>query len=238
MKKLFLAVLFMVGAVGSASAAEVYGSVGLDSNYVFEGLSRSDKDPSVNGTIGVNGPVGLFIEAEAHSVRVPSENRVFVDPTVEFTPRLGIKNHIDGFNYSVFIERYDYTGSDRLLPVSTMNNTRVGATGEYMGVFGKVTQISQSNEKTVFGDISKDTTYTIGYQHEFPVAGKKLNAGIDAIYVNYDIANVSKYTATEVFASYPIWKKVDLVAKASFGGKDVTDAKLDDQYNIGVKYTF
>jgi uncharacterized protein (TIGR02001 family) len=92
----------------AAQAADWGASLGLTSDYVMRGVTRSSGDPSVQGDVHGSLTSGWFAGLSAATVRLEHDDPI----SAELTPYAGYRQPIGaGWLGSLSVLRYDYPGS-------------------------------------------------------------------------------------------------------------------------------
>jgi len=226
MKSLTLAVLLATAstlAVASESNSTAVFRAGSDFIYRGQDLTGSQ------GTVGLG---LLFDNVVWDGVFVSSDF-----DTVEMTPindntqvrtdfQIGYGNIWNDFTYSASLARV-------VNPVNYYADyTELRARGQYAFVYGEVGQGLSSNVNT-------DTYFALGVEGR-PFS-QELLLGASTSFISYD-GNVDgnsnvEWNNFQVYASYDLWRELDVTAGFSVGG-DTPLVGLDDHAWVGASYTF
>jgi uncharacterized protein (TIGR02001 family) len=88
-------------------AAENFSAaVWFTTDYVFRGISQTDENPAVQGTLNYNHPLGFYFGVWGSNVDITPGNSVEIDSYVGYT------NSIYGINYDLSFLYYWYPGAD------------------------------------------------------------------------------------------------------------------------------
>lgn len=226
MKSLVLALTLALTATSSVAAqtnSTVEFRAGSDLIYRGQELTSSE------GTVGVG---VLFDNVVLEGVYVSGDF-----DTLEFTPvndnvrvrtdfEVGYGAEWNNFVYSASLARV-------LNPVSyPADYTEFRLRGQYSYFYGEVGQGLTDNVNT-------DTYFSVGV--EGPLFVEELLVGASTSFISYDgdpfgPSNV-EWNNLQVYASYDVWRELDINAGYSFGG-DKPSVGLDDHAWVGVSYTF
>ena len=109
MKKTLSIILLLLFS-GSASAVEFEGSVGAVSNYVWRGITQTDSNPAVQGSIGLTTESGLYVNAWGSQVDYGNDTTAEVDFTVGFSKAINdtISLDVGYIKYSYLQDEVDF----------------------------------------------------------------------------------------------------------------------------------
>ena len=145
-------------------------SVALTSDYVFRGVSQTDEDPALQGSVDLGHESGLYLGAWASNVDFDEEDST--DPALddaadlEVDLYLGYANAIGELDYDITLIRYSYPGADADLDYNELILS-LGYAG-FVGTLGYSNDIFASDETGLY--------YRLDYAHEFD-AGFTVSAG-------------------------------------------------------------
>lgn len=226
MKSLILAVTLALTSsalVASESNSTAVFRAGSDLIYRGQDLTGSQ------GTVGLgllfDNVVwdGVFVSSDFDTVEVTPLND---NTQVRSDLQVGYGAVWNDFTYSVSLARV-------LNPVSYASDyTEVRARGQYSIVYGEVGQ-GLSN------DVNTDIYFAVGVEGR-PFT-QELLLGTSASFISYDgdatgVSNV-EWNNFQVYASYDLWRELDVNAGFSFGG-DTPLVGVDDHAWVGASYTF
>lgn len=109
-----MAAVIGIGMSGAALAEEAAddgfpgtfsGSVTLASEYVFRGISLSDEDPAIQGSLNWHHDSGAYVGVWASSGE-------FAEGSIEADYYLGFGNEVNGVSYDVSVVYYTYPGDE------------------------------------------------------------------------------------------------------------------------------
>lgn len=226
MKSLVLALTLALAATGSPAAqtnSTVEFRAGSDLIYRGQELTSSE------GTVGV----GVLIDnVVLEGVYVSGDF-----DTLEFTPitdNVRVRTDFE-VGYGAVWNDFVYSASlARVLnPVTYPEDyTEFRLRGQYSYFYGEVGQGLTDNVNT-------DTYFSVGV--EGPLFVEELLVGASTSFISYDgdpfgPSNV-EWNNVEVYASYDVWRELELEVGYSFGG-DKPSEDLGDHLWAGVSYTF
>ena len=203
---------FLVGALssglayaqGSTSPHTLSGNVGLYSQYIFRGLTQTDRDPAIQGGFDYSHAGGFYAGTWASNVSWLRDFNVYTSGgSAEIDFYGGFRNSFgkDGdFGYDVGLLYYWYPGT-----------TAPGATdADTFEIYGALSwkwlsaKINYALSKDVFGIPNADGTYYLDFTASYPVPNTKLN-----LIAHYGIQKFTGSTGTfdnDSNASYEDWK--------------------------------
>jgi uncharacterized protein (TIGR02001 family) len=221
MKKSFLSVLAaaLLAFSFSAQAVEVTGTLGAASNYVFRGVSESDKATSFNAGVKATAG-GLFAEAVTNTLSDRSD--LATTATAGYTTSIAGVQLTGGYNH------YLYTGNAK--QSSNQNFGEVFGAASFKGLNGYVAQtVDRAN-------VSGRNTYTrIGYTAPTFYG---FTADVGTAYTHYRNEGVTQHTNTEASLSYNVLKNVKVVAAYSKGGLNAKGQRLANQTTFSANVGF
>lgn len=226
MKSLVLALtLAMASTVSVASESNSTAVFRAGSDFVYRGQDLTGSQGTVGLGLLFDNVVwdGVYVSGDFDTVEVTPLNE---NTQVRTDFQVGYGNIWNDFTYSVSLARV-------LNPVSYHSDyTELRARGQYSIVYGEVGQ-GLSN------DINTDTYFAVGVEGR-PFT-QELLLGTSASFISYDgdaygVSNV-EWNNLQVYASYDLWRELDVNVGYSFGG-DKPLVGLDDHTWVGASYTF
>lgn len=106
--KLFLTTAFLAMTTVPAMAEGLSANVGLTTDYVFRGISKSDESAALQGGFDYEDPSGLYAGVWGSNIDFNNVD----DGSLELDFYGGFANEIDQFSYDVGAIYYSYPGSD------------------------------------------------------------------------------------------------------------------------------
>lgn len=222
LNKTLLAVALLASstlAVASESNSTAVFRAGSD--LIYRGVDISGSQPTIGLGLLFDDVVldGVFVSGDFDTVE-------FDPTTVRSDVQFGYANAWNSFDYSVSLARV-------VNPVTYYADyTELRARGQYSFVYGEVGQGLSSNVNT-------DTYFAVGVEGR-PFS-QELLLGASTSFISYD-GNVGgnsnvEWNNFQVYASYDLWRELDVTAGFSIGG-DTPLVGLDDHAWVGASYTF
>lgn len=240
MIKKFIVALALLFSVSAFAQVSVTGGVGADSNFIFRGETLSDKNPSVNGGVGVSAKfdgLSVFGGLDGHSTSFAGSSAAKdVRALAIGEAGVGFEAKDVGAIQTGVRQYWWFGGSNAGLKPTDLNFREWfvrGQTGVLGGVAAAEYDRTVSNQT---GATGHDAYWKVGYVHSVFVP--QLSVGVAASWKQYDAANVTRYNNTELTAAYAVTKNLSVYALESLGGKDVANTKIGNQFAAGVKYMF
>lgn len=166
---------------------------------------------------------GVFVSSDFDTVEMTPINE---NTQVRTDFQIGYGGVWNDFTYSASLARV-------VNPVSYFADyTELRARGQYSIVYGEVGQGLSS-------DVNTDTYFAVGVEGR-PFS-QELLLGASTSFISYD-GNVDgnsnvEWNNFQVYASYDLWRELDVTAGFSVGG-DTPLVGLDDHAWVGASYTF
>lgn len=221
MKSILLAIAFLLTpAIALADDLSLTGTAGVQSQYVERGVSVSADEPSLGLDLRLSNVFvdGLFVSGDFNTVETNPTN----DLSLRSDVGIGYANGLNGFDWQVSLNRV--TNSALYLD----DYTEAQANASYGWVFAQVNQ-------GLTDGVNQDTYVAVGAKDEV-VNG--LTVGVLLSGVRYDVNDEFRYNNTEAFASYKVWKGLEVFGTYSIGGDDINGNDLDNEGWVGVRYNF
>lgn len=221
MKKTLLALAVIGLSISAAQAAEVHGSVGMDSHYLSYGVDQ-------NPNLPLSPNFDVHAEQKGFSAGVRGNGVEVNGSSFKTDVFAGYKSNLNGYaklNVNVGHQNYIAAKND------TRNFNYVKGSLEKYGVYG------QYEQRWGMGDHSTAAAkfYTVGYSRNVM---PRLNLGVEATRRQYVAADVGRFNDARVYGTYAVTKQLDLLAQYAHGGKNLADADLGNASSVGVKYKF
>jgi len=224
-RNLLAITLASVLAVSAASASEVDSTAvfRVTSDLVYRGVELNPSNVSVGLGVEFDNVVadGVYVVGNFDTVEVTPLND---NTTVRSDLEVGYGASVGDFGYTVGLARV-------INPVSYSEDyTELRARLACGYVYGEVGY-------GISSDVNQDAYVGVGVEGELFVPN--LTLGALASVVNYDTNGNSgaEFNNFQVYASYPVWRELELNAGFSVGGQtDVVD--LDNHAWVGASYTF
>jgi len=206
-KALVAAAVAATLAPGIATAAEssphtLTGNVGFFSQYIFRGLTQTDKEPAIQGGFDYSHSTGFYLGTWGSNVSVLRDTGLYsAGGSLEWDFYGGYKGSFgkSDFGYDVGLLQYWYPGTV----------TSGGNTADTLELYGALTwkwlsaKLSYALTNKVFGVANADGTYYLDLSANIPLVDKF------ALQLHY---GDQKYTGNtggadnDSFASYTDWK--------------------------------
>ena len=217
--------LAVVSSVSVASESDSTAVLRAASDFVYRGQDLTGSQGTVGLGLRFDNVVwdGVYVAGDFDTVEVTPLND---NTQVRTDFEVGYSNVWNSLNYSVSLARV-------LNPVNYSSDyTELRARGQYSFVYAEVGQ-------GISNDINTDTYFSVGIEGR-PFSPNLL-LGTSVSFINYDgdavgVSNV-EWNNYEVYASYDLWRELDVAVGYSFGG-DTPTVGLDDHAWIGASYTF
>jgi uncharacterized protein (TIGR02001 family) len=194
--------------IGGASGLGISAELNLLSDFRFRGISRSDKDPAIQGALTLSTPGGLYAGARGTSLkRAPSLGDAQLDLYAGFGADLALGTSIDaGLMYFVFPDGAGKTSyfepyasvSHQLGPLQGTVGAKYAPQQDALGgddqlyVFGEVEAGIPLTPLTVTAQVGRQDAGTFGTYNTWSLGARAafgpLNAGVR--YVDTDIRGV------------------------------------------------
>jgi uncharacterized protein (TIGR02001 family) len=190
-------------AQGSASPHTITGNVGLYSQYIFRGLTQTDRDPAIQGGFDYSHSSGFYLGTWASNISWLRDFGAYTaGGSAEIDFYGGFRNTFgkSDFGYDVGLLYYWYPGT-----------TAPGAVdADTLEVYGALSwkwlsaKLSYALSDDVFGVQNADGTYYLDFTASYPVPNSKLS-----LVAHYGIQKFTGSTGTfdnDTNASYEDWK--------------------------------
>lgn len=196
-------------AVGAAAHAEITtsGGVAFTTDYKFRGVSQSNTNAAVQGSLTASHDSGLYVSAWASSIANANGG-------LELDTLLGYTGSIDDVTYDVGVMRYNYPGNDGAAGKLSYNEVygSVSAYGAKVGVNYSDDYFAESGKFTyVYASYAKDIyegfgiTASVGLNKFEDNAGyaKALGfAGTDDKYIDYKVGVTKSFEGLNFEVAY------------------------------------
>ena len=196
-------------AVGAAAHAEITtsGGVAFTTDYKFRGVSQSNTNAAVQGSLTASHDSGLYVSAWASSFANANGG-------LELDTLLGYTGSIDDVTYDVGVMRYNYPGNDGAAGKLSYNEVygSVSAYGAKVGVNYSDDYFAESGKFTyVYASYAKDIyegfgiTASVGLNKFEDNAGyaKALGfAGTDDKYIDYKVGVTKSFEGLNFEVAY------------------------------------
>lgn len=226
MRNLFFAFVLSAFAT-SAVAVETKATVEVASDFVYRGqLVTEDPSVSINATVSdILG--GLFVTGTVTSTEL-----------TPLTDTVRVRSDF-GFGYSVDVAGLSLAASVNrvfnpvLLDNQNYNEFRLNAS--YGWVFAELGQGLTS-------DVTVDTYLSVGAKFQ-PLDRLTVGGLVSAVRYDQDSNSAldfsnSRFNNAEVFASYNVWRGLDVFANYTYGLRDAFGQDIDNRVYGGVRYSF
>lgn len=226
MKSLTLAVvLASMSSLSMASESNSTAVLRAGSDLVYRGQDLTGSQGTVGLGLLFDNVVwdGVFVSSDFDTVELTPIND---NTQVRTDFQVGYGNIWNDFTYSASLARV-------VNPVNYYADyTELRARGQYSIVYAEVGQGLSS-------DVNTDTYFAVGVEGR-PFS-QELLLGASTSFINYD-GNVDgnsnvEWNNFQVYASYDLWRELDVTAGFSVGG-DTPLVGLDDHAWVGALYTF
>jgi predicted porin len=232
MKKTLLITAILAAVLASTAQAQVVsvvGDIGVTSNYIDRGVSMSNKNPSVGGTIGLQakvGPVDAFVNGTGDTIN-PKGSNLKALGKVEAGAGLGLL----GASVQGGLRQYMNFGN----PGTSLNFreafVRASLPVAAGRLFGEYNYTVQSNTLGLH-----DTFASVGYEHSILTPALVMGGLVEV--KNYKVEGITKVNDIALTARYNLTKQLNVYAQQNLGGKDAADRRLDNLTSVGVRYSF
>lgn len=226
MKSLTLAVvLATMSSLSYASESNSTAVLRAGSDFIYRGQDLTGSQGTVGLGLLFDNVVwdGVFVSSDFDTVEMTPIND---NTQVRTDFQVGYGAVWNDFTYSASLARV-------VNPVNYYADyTELRARGQYSFVYGEVGQGLTSNVNT-------DTYFAVGVEGR-PFS-QELLLGASTSFISYD-GNVDgnsnvEWNNFQVYASYDLWRELDVTAGFSIGG-DTPLVGLDDHAWVGASYTF
>ena len=203
-----LSILFVFSGMNAYADDGLTANIGMTNNYIWRGVTQSDKKPAVSGGIDFSHNSGFYAGAWVSNIDFGSDASTETDFYTGFAKQLG------DFSYDLGYVYYGYPDGDDL------NFAEVMATASWNFLSVGVSTTAHSDWDSDFGDdtyFELNLTFEIFKDVEFGVhvGSYDFNSGTD--YLDYNMS-LSK-------------------AGFSFMVSAVDEDEIDDEYSISISYT-
>lgn len=187
---------------GETKAITVSGGATLVSDYRFRGISQTDKDPAIQGSVTVSHESGLYVGIWGSSI----DDYVSAGADQEIDLIAGFKKTAGAATFDVGVTYYYYPGSEKIVPgynsdFAEFYGSVSGAVGPVSAKLGAFYAPSQSALDYGFG--KEDNFYlNLGLSASIPDTGVSLAAGIGHTFTKSYMSGGQKYTDWNVGVSY------------------------------------
>ncbi len=186
-----MAAVIGIGMSGAALAEEAAddgfpgtfsGSVTLASEYVFRGISMSDEDPAIQGSLNWQHDSGAYVGVWASSGE-------FAEGSIEADYYIGYGNEVNGVNYDISVIYYTYPGDE----VDANYFEIMGKVGYDLGVVSLTTGVGYVPEgQDAYGD--DDAVYLFS-DATVPIPNTPLSAGFHIGYTDFGSSDYTEWSA-------------------------------------------
>lgn len=151
-------------------------SVALSTDYMWRGVSQTDNEPAVSGSIDLGHASGLYTGLWASNVQFGGNNAALTDAHIEMNIYAGYASEIGdtGIGYDIGGLRYFYPGADGL----DWNEFYVGLSYSHFSF-----QVSHSGDAMATDESA--THYLFGFNYDLP-----MGVHFHANYAIYDVDDV------------------------------------------------
>ncbi len=209
-KFLISAVSLLVGVSGFHVQAEggVTGNIGVTNNYIWRGVTQTDKKPAVSGGLDYSHGSGFYAGTWASNVDFGDDTSTEVDLYA------GFSNSVGDFSYDVGYIFYGYPdGTD-------VDFSEVMASASWKMISIGISTTAHSDWESDFGD---DTYFELNLAFE---VFKDVELGVHL--GSYDYQNGNDYQDYNINLSK---------AGFSFMISRVSEDAIDDDYSVAISYT-
>ena len=214
-------------AAEAASPHTLSANVGLYSQYVFRGLTQTDRDPAIQGGFDYSHSSGFYLGTWASNISWLRDNTSYSSGgSLEWDFYGGFKGSIGDFGYDVGLLQYYYPGN-----VNTAGGFVKADTLEaYVAGSWKwfTLKYSHALSDEVFGVANADDTYYLDLSASFPIGDSGVTLG--AHYGIQEFKGSNAGVSNDSLYSYEDWK---ISATYDLGKA----SKTFDGMTIGVAYT-
>lgn len=239
MKNVLFGMILMALGTSAAHAADVKASVGASTDYFYHGVSLTNGEPTVFGSLKVD---NVFVDNLSLSVDGAVLNSAPLNANKTVRADFGVAYKFAPADaWTVDVGAYRVVNP--VIYSADYNELRAKATwkaSDRLSVFGGVTNILSDA-------VPNDTYLSVGLNYDqFLVA--PLSVGLQANSLYSDAANQHTFNNLELTANYKVTPKVDVFALYSVGGSTTAsafDVPVSFRGNpipsgglVGVKYTF
>lgn len=193
-------------------------NVGLYSDYIFRGITQSDKNPAIQGGFDVTHSSGLYLGNWSSSVSWASDgNGIMQSNSIETNLYGGVKKTLANVDFDLGVLQYLYPGDD------SPNSNEADATEAYIGASKEFSKaVASAYVYFVVSDDAWGLSDTQGSQYysldlDIPVGETAITAGLH-------LGNQQFEGTGNADLDYTDWK-VNL------------DYAFNDNYNVGAFYT-
>lgn len=250
--KIFKGCMALIAGLAMSSAVmaadlTLSGDVGVDSKNVYRGQELSDS-VNYNGRLRVDNILldGLFVEGSVSTINTsPLKN---ADARTEWN--VGWHGQFDRLGVEVSVARVYTSKADYV----NIHDFHVYNSFNYNEFRGKLSYQATDAFK-VYGFVGQgftnpdfdrdfDIRYYLGGQNTYfgvgaeAVVANGLTVGALTSAQRYDNISKTRYNNSELYASYNVWKGLELEGRYSFGGKSVLDTDISNVGYVGVRYRF
>ncbi len=219
---------FAQDAAEEPKAITVNGTATLISDYRFRGISQTDKEFAVQGSLTVTHETGLYVSVWGSSV----DDYIAAGSDQEIDLIAGFKKTTGATTFDVGAIYYYYPGAEKIFP--GYNSDFLEFYGSVAQGFGPVTAklaafYAPSQSALDYGFGKEDNFYlNLGVSGSIPDTGIGLSAGIGRTFTRSFLSGGIKYTDWSVGATYttgPVTLGVSYVdtnaTGFSFSGKNI-----------------
>jgi uncharacterized protein (TIGR02001 family) len=212
-----------------ASPHTITGNLGLFSQYVFRGLTQTDKEPALQGGMDYAHTSGFYVGTWGSNVSVLRDSGLYSSGgSLELDIYGGFKGSIgkSDFGYDVGLLYYWYPGTE----AAGMNSA------DTFELYGALTwkwlsaKLSYSLQDETFGVGDSRGTYYLDLTATYPIPNTKLT--LIAHYGMQEFEGTTLGTSNDSFASYKDWKlgvnyslPKDFTVGAFYTDTDMTSAQ-------------
>ena len=201
--------VFAADAAPAAAPAPAYTvsyNVGLFSQYIFRGLTQTDKKPALQGGVDFSHASGLYLGSWASNISWLEDgksstglNTYYDNSSLELDVYGGYRNTIGetGLGYDVGVLQYIYPGKKTSLATATANTTELYGALSYKWLQAKFSSVVSDD---AFNNANGTGTYYAELNANIPLADSGITANLHVGRQKFD------GHALDILYTYTDWK--------------------------------
>ena len=195
---------FAADAAPTAAPAPAYTvsyNVGLYSQYIFRGLTQTDKKPALQGGVDFAHSTGFYLGAWGSNISWLEDNASYDHSSLELDVYGGYANSIGDIGYNIGALQYIYPGK-QLDGFKAAETTEVYGALSYKWLQGKMSYIVSKNG---FGNANASGSYYAELNANIPLADSGVTANLHVGRQEFD-GSPSYTNSNDDLYSYTDWK--------------------------------
>ena len=222
-----VAAALSVPLAASAEGNTLTGNFGFFSQYIFRGLTQTDRNPALQGGFDYSHSSGLYLGTWASNISWLSDYGAYNGSSMEWDFYGGYKNSVGPFGYDVGLLQYYYPGS--VNPgLNKADTTELYGALSWKWLSAK---LSYSVGDKIFGVADSQGTYYLDLTASYPVSDK-LSVVAHYGIQKYKGQDPASSVSNDDAASYKDWKlglsyalPKDFTIGAYYTGTDMTETQ-------------